>query len=431
MSSEIAVAAEGLGKRYRLGEGESVGRYRSLREDISEAVRRRRRRNIPELWALRNVSFEIPMGETVGIIGRNGAGKSTLLKILARITAPTAGQALTRGRVGSLLEVGTGFHMELTGRENIMLAGAVMGMRRTEVLRRFDEIVEFSGLDGFLDTPVKRYSSGMYMRLAFSVAAHLEPDILLVDEVLAVGDSEFQKKCLGRMSDFSTAGRTVLFVSHSMPTIFRLCPRVILLDRGGVVADGPSTAVVGKYLSSGLGSSAERVWDDPEQAPGNDLVRLRAVRVLDEAGAVADEVDSRGRFAVEVEYDLLRVQDNIRPFANLHFFNDEGVCLFVSGEHVNPRWNETECRLGRMRSTCWVPGDFLNEGRVIVTAAVSSLDPTEVHARENDAVAFMVVDKGQGGARAGFARDLPGAVRPLLEWSVSAESDVAVADARS
>jgi lipopolysaccharide transport system ATP-binding protein len=433
MSSEIAVAAEGLGKRYRLGEGESVGRYRSLREDISEAVRRRRRRDIQELWALRNVSFEIPMGETVGIIGRNGAGKSTLLKILARITAPTTGQALTRGRVGALLEVGTGFHMELTGRENIMLAGAVMGMRRTEVLLRFDEIVEFSGLEGFLDTPVKRYSSGMYMRLAFSVAAHLEPDILLVDEVLAVGDSEFQKKCLGRMSDLSTAGRTVLFVSHSMPTIFRLCPRVIFLDHGGVVADGPSTTVVGKYLSSGLGSSAERVWGDPAQAPGNDLVRLRAVRVLDAAGAVADEVDSRGRFAVEVEYDLLRVQTNVRPFANLHFFNDEGVCLFVSGEHVNPRWSQTERRPGRVRSTCWVPGDFLNEGRVIVTAAVSSLDPTEVHARENDAVAFMVVDKGEGGARAGFARDLPGAVRPLLEWSVSAESDVAVgaADARS
>jgi lipopolysaccharide transport system ATP-binding protein len=234
------------------------------------------------------------------------------------------------------------------------------------------------------------------------------------------------------MSEFAGTGRTVLFVSHSMPTIFRLCPRVILLDRGGVVADGPSATVVAEYLSSGLGSSAQRVWDDPAEAPGDDLVRLRAVRVLNAEGEVVEEIDSRRRFAVEVEYDLLREPDKVRPFANLHFFNDEGVCLFVSGDHVNEEWSATARRPGAVRSTCWVPGDFLNEGRVIVTAAVSSLDPTVVHARENDAVAFMVVDKSEGGARAGFARDLPGAVRPLFEWSVSSDSAVAAsADACS
>jgi homopolymeric O-antigen transport system ATP-binding protein len=425
MSSELGIVAEAVGKRFRLTEAASF-RYRTLREELAGALRRRPPQEVEEFWALQDVSFEVRTGETVGIIGRNGAGKSTLLKILARITPPTAGRALTRGRVGSLLEVGTGFHVELTGRENIMLSGAIMGMQRAEVLRHFDEIVEFSGLSGFLDMPVKRYSSGMFMRLAFSVAAHLEPDILLIDEVLAVGDADFQKKCLGRMSEFANTGRTVLFVSHSMPTIFRLCPRVILLDRGGVVVDGPSGAVVAEYLSSGLGSSAERVWADPAEAPGDDTVRLRAVRVLDDTGAAAEEIDSRRRFAVEVEYELLRAPSNLRPYANLHFFNDEGVCLFISGDNVNPEWRETERRPGVVRSTCRLPADFFNEGRVIVTAAVSSPDPTVVHARENDAVAFVVVDKSEGGARGGFPRDLPGAVRPLLEWSVSSDPTRAI-----
>jgi lipopolysaccharide transport system ATP-binding protein len=422
MSSEPAVVAEGLGKRYRLEEGATY-RYRTLREDLARLVRRRKGTvEAPDFWALRDVSFEVEPGQTVGIIGRNGAGKSTLLKLLAQVTPPTEGRAVTRGRVGSLLEVGTGFHPELTGRENIVLSGAVMGMRRAEVLRRFDEIVEFSGLSAFLDTPVKRYSSGMYMRLAFAVAAHLEPDILLVDEVLAVGDADFQKKCLGRMSGLSEAGRTVLFVSHSMTTIFRLCPRVILLDRGGVVADGPSGEVVATYLSTGLGSSAERRWDDPAEAPGDEKVRLRAVRVLNEGGAVTEEVGARERFAVEVDYEVLTVAPGLRPVANLHFFNDHGVCLFVTGDHVNVDWYETQRRTGIVRATCWVPGDLLNEGRVTLTAAVSSLNPTHVHAREDDAVSFMVVDRNDGGgARGVFARDLPGAVRPLLEWSVSTD----------
>jgi lipopolysaccharide transport system ATP-binding protein len=425
MSSELAIAVDGVGKRYRLGQAASF-RYRTLREEITDSFRRRRGEKAPEeFWALRDVSFEVRPGETVGIIGRNGAGKSTLLKILARITPPTAGWAATRGRVGSLLEVGTGFHFELTGRENILLAGAIMGMRRGEILRRYDEIVEFSGISRFLDMPVKRYSSGMYMRLAFAVAAHLDPDILLVDEVLAVGDADFQKKCLGRMADLTSAGRTVLFVSHSMPSIFRLCPRVILLDRGGVVADGPSATVVGHYLSSGLGSTAHRVWESAADAPGDDVVRLRAVRVRDESGAVVEEVDARQRFAIDVEYDLLDTPPGVQPFANLHFFNDQGVCLFISGDHVNREWTETERRRGSVTATCWLPADFFNEGRVIVSAAVSSLDPTVVHAREDDAVSFIVVDKGEGGARAGFARDIPGAVRPLLEWTISADSDVA------
>lgn len=426
MSSEPAVVVEGLGKRYRLQEGATY-RYRTIREELARLVRRRHGSvDPPEFWALRDVSFEVSAGQTLGIIGRNGAGKSTLLKILAQVTPPTAGSAVTRGRVGSLLEVGSGFHPELTGRDNILLSGAVMGMRLSEVRRRFDEIVDFSGLSAFLDTPVKRYSSGMYTRLAFAVAAHLEPDILLVDEVLAVGDADFQKKCLGRMNDLTGAGRTVIFVSHSMPTVFRLCPRVILLDKGGVVADGPSAPVVAEYLSNGLGSSAERRWDDPAEAPGDDVVRLRAVRVLNESSAVIEEVEVRQRFAVEVEYEVLEARRNLRPSANLQFFNDQGVCLFATGDHVDPEWYAAERRRGVVRAKCLVPGDLLNEGRVVVTAAVSSIDPidpTVVHAREDDAVSFMVVDRNEGGgSRGAWGRDFPGAVRPLLEWSIATPS---------
>ncbi len=269
MSSEIAIRAENIGKRYRIGATQGIGRYRSLREDIAglaTARRRKAERAERDFWALKDVSFEIKAGETVGIIGRNGAGKSTMLKILARITPPTSGRGETVGRVGSLLEVGTGFHPELTGRENIQLSAAIMGMRRSEVLTRFDDIVEFAGLAKFLDTPVKRYSSGMYMRLAFSVAAHLEPEILLVDEVLAVGDAAFQKKCLGKMEDLSGTGRTVLFVSHSMPSVLRLCPRVILLDGGHLTADGTRFARRGGVHGSGRRCSPANVGRPRERS---------------------------------------------------------------------------------------------------------------------------------------------------------------------
>src|SRR4051794_19126662 len=258
MSSDLAIRVENLGKRYRIGATQGIGRYRSLREDLSELASRRGRkqeRAKRDFWALRDVSFEVEAGETVGIIGRNGAGKSTMLKILARITPPTEGRGEIYGRVGSLLEVGTGFHPELTGRENIMLSAAIMGMSRLEAQKRFDEIVEFADLAKFLETPVKRYSTGMYMRLAFSVAAHLEPEILLVDEVLAVGDAEFQKKCLGRMEELGGSGRTVMFVSHSMPSIARLCPRVLLFDDGHLAAEGSAIQVVDEYLGRGGGAA--------------------------------------------------------------------------------------------------------------------------------------------------------------------------------
>jgi len=289
-----------------------------------------------EFWALQDVSFTIRPGERVGIIGRNGAGKSTLLKILSRITDPSAGRLGIRGRVASLLEVGTGFHPELTGRENIYLNGAVLGMSRVDIKRKFDEIVAFAEVEQFLDTAVKRYSSGMYVRLAFAVAAHLEPEILIVDEVLAVGDASFQKKCLGKMEDVGQEGRTVLFVSHNMAAITRLCERVILLDQGHVMADGVPAQVVGEYLRSGMGSTAQREWPELRTAPGNDLVRLRAVRMRDGQGVVSDTMDIRESICMEVEYDVLVPGQVIVPHAD--FVNEEGTTAFVTID-LDPAWH--------------------------------------------------------------------------------------------
>src|SRR5436190_15277644 len=271
-----AIEAQALSKRYRIGQMQAA--YGTLRDSVSRVASRLVDRDAhhqkQEIWALRDVSFEVQEGEVLGVIGRNGAGKSTLLKILTRITTPTTGRAVIRGRVGSLLEVGTGFNPELTGRENVFLNGSILGMKRREIQRRLPEIIEFSGIERFLDTPVKRYSSGMAVRLAFSVAAHLEPEILLVDEVLAVGDAEFQQRCLGRMEDLSGTGRTVIFVSHNMQAINQLCDRAILIDGGRIVEDGDASQVVTRYLQLALGSGSRISWHDDESAPGDDRARL-------------------------------------------------------------------------------------------------------------------------------------------------------------
>jgi lipopolysaccharide transport system ATP-binding protein len=424
MSSEIAIRAENIGKRYRIGETQGIGRYRTLREDIVGLASRRRRKAesaTKDFWALKDVSFEIEAGETVGIIGRNGAGKSTLLKILARITPPTSGRGETVGRVGSLLEVGTGFHPELTGRENIMLSAAIMGMSRTEVLNRFDDIVEFAGLARFLDTPVKRYSSGMYMRLAFSVAAHLEPEVLLVDEVLAVGDAEFQKKCLGKMEDLSGTGRTVLFVSHSMPSVLRLCPRVMLVDGGHITADGTGSHVVEEYMGKG-GGGAVREWPDPATAPGDTKVRLRSVRVVTEQGRTSPEVDIREPICVEVAYWNMSDDEAFHPIVSLEFSNAEGTHLFTT--HANRLTRLPNSRGATLiHARCKLPGNFLAEGVVFVLAGVVSYQPPTVHAVERDAVAFHVLDPSKGdGVRGTYVGDFPGVVRPMLEWEQWQES---------
>lgn len=423
MSSDIAIRSEGLSKRYLIGATQGIARYRTLREDITNAasLRRAAKEQEREFWALRNLSFEINSGETVGVIGRNGAGKSTLLKLLAGITPPTTGRGETFGRVASLLEVGTGFHPELSGRENVLLSAAIMGMRRTEILSRFDEIVAFAGLEKFLDTPVKRYSSGMYMRLAFSVAAHLDPEILLVDEVLAVGDAEFQKKCLGRMEALSGTGRTVVFVSHSMPSILRLCPRVLLLDGGDLTADGTGSQVVEEYLGRG-GGSASREWPDIESAPGDDKVRLRSALLRGPRGEPAPEVSVGDEICVEVEYENLSPDPGFRPSVNLHFYNTEGTCLFVTWDANNVSWRNRPRGREIVRTKCWVPAHLLAEGGISVMVGISSLEPTAVHVREYDAVTFHVTDPSDGrGVRSGWVGDWPGVMRPMLKWEAQGE----------
>ncbi|MGD0409381.1 MAG: ABC transporter ATP-binding protein [Candidatus Limnocylindrales bacterium] len=424
--AEIAIAASGLAKKYRIGvRRDPYGRLsESLWNALTYPFRRRTGEDrADDFWALRDVSFEVPRGSVVGVIGRNGAGKSTLLKIMSRITEPTLGRAELHGRVGSLLEVGTGFHQELTGRDNIFLSGAILGMKRAEILRKFDEIVDFADIGQFLDTPVKRYSSGMKVRLGFAVAAFLEPEILFIDEVLAVGDAEFQKKCLGKMSEIGQGGRTVIFVSHSMPAILRLCDRAILLDHGRVVVDGPTHEAVRRYLESGPGRTSSREWTDPATAPGDDVARLKSVRVVPPGGGPAEEIDIRRAIDIEVEY-WTRAPGDLRPSVNLHFYNDEGVCLFINNDWMDRQWWSASRRPGVVRAVCHIPGNFLAEGRVIVTAVVSTYNPTIVHAIEREAVAFVVVDRSEGdGVRGVYANEFPGVVRPMLEWHVEQVSE--------
>jgi lipopolysaccharide transport system ATP-binding protein len=332
------------------------------------------------------------------------------------------GSAEIHGRVGSLLEVGTGFHGELTGRENIYLNGAILGMRKTEIDRKFDEIVAFAEVEKFIDTPVKRYSSGMYLRLAFAVAAHLEPEILIVDEVLAVGDANFQRKCLDKMQDVGQRGRTVLLVSHNMQSITRLCPRVILLDNGGILKDGRSYEVVSAYLNSGLGSSAAREWPDLAKAPGGDVARLRAVRVGTDDGRITEAVDIRRPVALEMEYEVLKPGHTM--FSHFQVFNQEGVHLF-SAHDIDPMWRRKPRPRGCYSTTAWIPGNLLSEGTMLVGAGLVTVDkgPCVEHFYEDAVVAFHVIDSNDGdSARGDYTGRMDGVVRPLLNWTTKLKS---------
>jgi lipopolysaccharide transport system ATP-binding protein len=426
MSSDrdsVAIRVTGLSKQYRLGGRRA--RYKALRDVLGGLFRPRGRSKAPveTIWALRDVSFEVRKGERIGIIGRNGAGKSTLLKILSRITVPTAGRAEIHGRVGSLLEVGTGFHQELTGGENIFLNGAILGMRRREIERKFDEIVAFAGVEKFVDTPVKHYSSGMYLRLAFSVAAHLEPEILLVDEVLAVGDAAFQRKCLEKMEEVGQRGRTVLFVSHNMPAITRVCERTVLLDAGGVAADGPSHQVVGRYLSSDVGTTALRQWLDPATAPASAVTRLRSVRVCRPGGEVSEAVDIRKPVGIQMEYEVLVPGWVLTP--SFDFYNDEGVLIFGSID-TDREWRGKPRPPGRYVTTAWVPGNLFTEGAVIVNVEMLTTHPMTHHFKEKQAVAFQVVDSMDGdSARGDWGGAWSGIVRPMLDWRTRYEASEA------
>ncbi|TVP44533.1 MAG: ABC transporter ATP-binding protein [Gemmatimonadales bacterium] len=411
--SDLAIAASGVGKRYRIGTAQV--QHNTLRDALASSTRRLwssmtspgDRAEPDHFWALQDVSFQLRQGEVLGIIGSNGAGKSTLLKILSRITEPTTGEIAIRGRVGSLLEVGTGFHSELTGRENIFLNGAILGMTRQEIRGKFDEIVDFAEIDRFIDTPVKHYSSGMYLRLGFAVAAHLEPEILIVDEVLAVGDADFQRKCLGKMGSIAVGGRTVVFVSHNLDAVQALCTRALLLDEGRVLSDGPTHQVLEQYAKSRLDSVSRKSWPEPQSAPGNDTVRLKGARILAEDGA--DTIDVRTPFRLEFEYWNL-VPDT-RLSLSVHVYNHHGVRIFNVGSTKEP----TSQPAGLVRETCSVPGDLMNSGTYHLELIVLR-DQTEAVLKFEDLLVWEIADNPD--LRAGWYGEWPGAVRPNLPWRI-------------
>jgi homopolymeric O-antigen transport system ATP-binding protein len=412
--AEIVIRAEHLGKRYRIG-GQQAS-YKTLRESLMGALASparwlgKGRQPVPSIWALDDVSFEIERGAAVGIIGRNGAGKSTLLKILARITRPTRGRAELTGRVGALLEVGTGFHGELTGRENIFLNGAILGMRRRDITRKFDEIVDFAGVGQFLDTPVKYYSSGMYVRLAFAVAAHLEPEVLVVDEVLAVGDAEFQKKCLSKMGAVSGEGRTVLFVSHNMSAVQDLCRTAYWLDRGRIVASGETKATIAAYLSKHATEVKEQKWEDPQAAPGNETVRVIYAKAEAQAGHDANywTVET----PVRMTFRFLNYRPDLPLYLNFQVYNQEGVCIFNT---ASPR---AAFPAGIVEGTCLIPGDFLNNSTYSVTFQVHYRGTFGVIVE--DALVFEINDVGREGQTYHDYGKWSGATRPKLDWDVRA-----------
>lgn len=363
--SDIAIDVKNLSKLYQLGE---IQYYRTLRESISNFFKRsfkKNKNNGNYIWALKDVSFEIKKGEVVGIIGSNGAGKTTLLKILSRITPPTTGYAWVKGRVGILLAVGTGFHPELTGRENIYLSGAILGMKKKEIQKKFDEIVAFAEVEKFIDTPVKHYSSGMYVRLAFAVAAHLEPDILLVDEVLAVGDINFQKKSLGKMDAVAKSGRTVLFVSHNMAAVNHLCQKTLWLDKGKIRMFGPTETIIGAYLLEGVEIIGERQWKNLAESPGNDKVRLKAVRILNNEGKLSASLDMRFPFFIEIEYQLLCPVSDLQ--VGFSILTSEGKVIFSTGDRADLEWQGKARAPGIYKSVCEIPAHILNAGKYIIS----------------------------------------------------------------
>ena len=418
---EPIISIKNVGKKYTIKQYQ--GKYITLRDVIMTIIKsplkffKEKTKSVAgintkeDFWALENINCDIMPGEVIGVIGRNGAGKSTLLKILTGITPPTTGEIVMRGRVASLLEVGTGFHPELTGRENIFLNGAILGMFKKEIAAKFDEIVEFSGIGKFLDTPVKYYSSGMYVRLAFSVAAHLEPDILLVDEVLAVGDAEFQKKCLGKMEEVTQKqGRTILFVSHNMAAIQNLCKRCILIEKGKVKMVGATKEVVAHYLNSKDGYSTSADWKDKK--PGNDVAKLLAVRLINRKNEEVPVVFSDQEIGVEITFDVLQQDQNLVP--NIHVFTGSGDYAFISHSNLDEKLNV----IGIHKSIAWIPSNLLNEGTYIIGTALSTIIPLKIHFYERDALVFQVMTNLDTAKKNDFNQRIPGVVKPRLEWNI-------------
>jgi len=421
------IRVENLGKQYRIGQ--RTAPYATVRESLVGAarapfdrLRRGFRREVNgdaasgRFWALKDVSFDVKPGEVVGIIGRNGAGKSTLLKILSRVIEPTEGRADLYGRVGSLLEVGTGFHHELTGRENVYLNGVILGMGRRELDRKFDEIVDFAEVEKFLDTPVKRYSSGMQVRLAFAVAAHLDPEILIVDEVLAVGDAAFQKKCLNRLGEVGRNGRTVLYVSHQMSSVRALCTRAIEFERGRIMRDGNPSAVVDHYLALGCSDMAPaRFWEEPEDRPGNSRFRLVGMRILDSNGNVSRVYSSAEPLRVEMEFDLSSYHTAL--CIGFDMYNSEGIHIFRTYHNDRHEREWPPLRVGRNVLRCTVPPGWLKYGTYTIYPKVE-LYWIEYILHGPPGVTFEVdLQHGESpfwGIK--HPDKFPGVIAPCLEW---------------
>ena len=422
MSNQV-IRVENISKQYRIGMLQE--RPDTLRDVLTSGIERasrlfsrgkdRHEKGPSFIWALKDISFEVERGQVLGIVGRNGAGKSTLLKILSRVTDPTLGYGEIHGRVGSLLEVGTGFHPELSGRENIYLNGAILGMRREEIDRKFDEIVEFSEVGKFIDTPVKRFSSGMYLRLAFAVAAHLEPEILVVDEVLAVGDAEFQHKCLGKMSDVAQEGRTVLFVSHNMSAILRLTQETIVLDQGKMVMRAPTPEAVDYYLNTGLTKQGERYWDQVDYEAKDAPFIPVALRVLNPTGAVVDTVNAPEGFSLELVYQVTQDISGLR--VGIYMMTTRGEFVFTSFDTDDPQlFEKYRVRTpGRYISRCVIPPDLMNEGRYVL-GVNASVYRIQRYFQDDKALTFTVDATGAPGMQ--WPEPRLGPVRPKLAWKI-------------
>ena len=416
--SDTVITAENISKRYIIGHLRH--KDDGLRHAIENAIRtpvtwmrsgrRRRATEREEFWALRDVNLEIKQGEVVGIIGRNGAGKSTLLKILSRITDPTRGRIRLRGRVACLLEVGTGFHAELTGSENVFLNGAILGMSRQEIKKKFDEIVAFAEVERFLDTPVKRYSSGMYVRLAFAVAAHLEPEILIVDEVLAVGDASFQRKCLGKLGEVSKEGRTVLIVSHNMASVTQLCDEAIWIEAGQVRMRGNTKEVVAQYLTSDSQLDGRCSWPEGISNPDVDEFKLLSVSIQNDLEQVAATLDVQKHFFIELEYQIIKSLPHCRIGFTLT--NVEGTCLFQGYDSDNEETPGPR-KPGRFAGQCRIPGHLLSPGRYIISINVGMVNLKNL-VRLDSVLVFDVEDTGGPGSV--YGRERLGILRPKLSW---------------
>jgi len=423
------IKVENLGKKYILTHQRKEP-YTALRDVITEKVKAAVRKSgamlspktsnltvdttHEEFWALKDVSFEIKQGDRVGIIGRNGAGKSTLLKILSRITEPTSGRVSIKGRVASLLEVGTGFHPELTGRENIYLNGAILGMTKKEIDRKFDEIVDFAEIEKFLDTPVKRYSSGMYVRLAFAVAAHLEPEILIVDEVLAVGDAQFQKKCLGKMEEVANQGRTVLFVSHNLTAIRVLCSRALLLRQGNLLDDNSPNEVVSKYMEGIQENSYFREWPDERLAPHNGSATLRKITICDNGGQQINNISSDTPFNIEIDYKVNTNKASVG--LNLIFYDNENNCILASINNHEPNWYGKPMKTGKYTSVCKIPKNLFNNGNYSLSLIIFGKNYSD-SLIVNNILNIEILDGIE--VRGDYHGLYACPIRPLFHWSTT------------